>query len=390
MKIKNLILGIIVLLISLTAVSAASDISVNMIKYEPSPVMAGNYFTVTFQAISEDYKNITNTEFELDAESGLSIETDDTVKVPLLMPGIPVTFSYRIKSESSARTGYKDLTLSYDNEEETFEVFVKAIETTLVVDKVEQEQFSSGNTGKLTLHLKNEASFSLKDVVISLSLTGIPFAPSESIAQKSVDTITSFGSEDIVFDLITMPEAEAGIYKIPIVITYYDEFGKMYNESNFITIIVSATPYLDISTEKNELIQNTKSTITIKLVNRGLTKLKFLNINLLDSNDFKTLSTKTIYIGDLNIDDYDTIKFDLIPAKSGNMKIPLLISYKDSNNKDYTQVINYDASVYSVKEAKQAGLISGSLFGYIIPIIVILAGIFIYRKYRKGKKKHAQ
>ena len=198
--------------------------------------------------------------------------------------------------------------------------------------------------------------------------------------------MNGYGSEALDFELIALPDAEAGVYKIPITIIYFDEFSRPYNKTNMISIIINAYPFLDSSVETSELVQNMKSKVTVKFVNRGLTGIKFLNVKLLESTQYNILSADNYYVGDVSIDDYQSVDFDLFSLESGNINLPMMISYKDANNKDYISTLNLNAKVYNQNEAKQMGLVQSGNYSYIIFVIIsIVIIILIYRKYRRRK-----
>jgi len=168
---------------------------------------------------------------------------------------------------------------------------------------------------------------------------------------------------------------------------YYDQFNQFYTKDDVIALIVSSTPALNVNIEKSELIESKKEILSINLVNRGLSNIKLLNIEILNSNQFSLLSSKNLYIGNLDSDDSETIDLDLMPLKKNSITIPLLITYKDTNNQDYSIQENIEARVYSVNEAKQIGLIKPNGFLRIMAFLVIM--VFIYIIYRRRKRKNA-
>ncbi|MBU0929623.1 MAG: hypothetical protein KJ623_00965 [Nanoarchaeota archaeon] len=384
MKFKILFLMTLLLLVSFA--NASNDISMDLVSYNPIILTPGTYFTAVFQVENVNSENLTDIDFELDTDTGLSVESNSKKNIDVLEPGKSIQLTYNLRVNTDATSGYKDLTLSYDNSDsdsQTFSVFINSIETNLILDSVQQQDFIPGNHGKLTINLDNKASYSLKNINIILDLTNAPFAPVDSSNSKNIALMNSYGSQDIEFNLITLPTADAGTYKIPITITYFDEFSRSYNISSLISLTISAYPFLDVSIDQNSLIQNTQSTVTVKFVNRGLTGIKFLNVKLLSSNNYNILSADNFYIGDVDIDDYQTIDFQLNPKTAGTITLPLMISYKDANNKDYLTTLNLNTKVYNINEAKQLGLIKSSSFGYIIFFLILIVGIILYLKYRK-------
>ncbi|MBS3155524.1 hypothetical protein J4404_03425 [Candidatus Woesearchaeota archaeon] len=386
MSIKNLLLILMVLLLANFA--RAEDIRMDLISYQPTNLMPGTYFNTLFEVENLDSENVTDIQFELSTDSSLSVESNSKKKFEVLEPNKPIQLNYKIRVNTDASSGYKDLTLSYDNSDsdsERFSVFISAIETNLVLGNIKQQDLIPGNKGKLTLTLENKANYKVKDVKVMLDLTNVPFAPVNSASEKTVSLISNYGSQDLDFDLIALPTAEAGVYKIPVRIIYFDEFSRSYNLTSMISLTVSAYPFLDINIDKNTLIENSKSTVSVKFVNRGLTSIKFLNVKLMNSNFYSILSADNFYIGNVNVDDYQTLDFDLVAKAPGNLILPLMISYKDANNKDYISTVNLNTKVYSASEAKQLGLIQSSNLSFIFVIIFLIIGLILYFKYRRKR-----
>ena len=366
----------------------AEDIRMDLISYQPTNLMPGTYFNTLFEVENLDSENVTDIQFELSTDSSLSVESNSKKKFEVLEPNKPIQLNYKIRVNTDASSGYKDLTLSYDNSDsdsERFSVFISAIETNLVLGNIKQQDLIPGNKGKLTLTLENKANYKVKDVKVMLDLTNVPFAPVNSASEKTVSLISNYGSQDLDFDLIALPTAEAGVYKIPVRIIYFDEFSRSYNLTSMISLTVSAYPFLDINIDKNTLIENSKSTVSVKFVNRGLTSIKFLNVKLMNSNFYSILSADNFYIGNVNVDDYQTLDFDLVAKAPGNLILPLMISYKDANNKDYISTVNLNTKVYSASEAKQLGLIQSSNLSFIFVIIFLIIGLILYFKYRRKR-----
>ena len=56
---------------------------------------------------------------------------------------------------------------------------------------------------------------------------------------------------------------------------------------------------------------NDKGTVTLKFVNSGLTQIKFLKVTLQDGLSYEILSPKSLYIGEVDIDDFEISKFSI-------------------------------------------------------------------------------
>ena len=392
MQIKLLIL--ILLLLPVVYANDASDIQIVLSNYTPQPVTPSNIFNIEFKVKNLVNEQLTNLVFDLNSNKYFSVDTDE-IKFNKLDPFEEKTLIYSVEVKNDATTGFKKIDLDYevDNDEETtsFNIQVKSIETTLIVTSVDSipNKIQPGQEAQVKISVKNQANFLLKDITLKLDLTSniLPFAPIKSVTEQRMDSLSESQETQFIFDIISLPSAKPDIYKIPIKITYYDQFNQFYTKDDVIALIVSSTPALNVNIEKSELIESKKETLSINLVNRGLSNIKLLNVEILNSNQFNLLSSKNIYIGNLDSDDSEIIDLDLIPIKKNSVTIPLSITYKDTNNQDYSIQENIEAKVYSVNEAKQIGLIKPNGFLRVMAFLVII--VFIYIIYRRRKKKNA-
>ena len=392
MQIKLLIL--ILLLLPIVYANDASDIQIVLSNYTPQPVTPSNIFNIEFKVKNLVNEQLTNLVFDLNSNKYFSVDTDE-IRFNKLDPFEEKTLIYSVEVKNDATTGFKKIDLDYevDNDEETtsFNIQVKSIETTLIVTSVDSipNKIQPGQEAQVKINVKNQANFLLKDITLKLDLTSniLPFAPIKSVTEQRMDSLSESQETQFIFDIISLPSAKPDIYKIPIKITYYDQFNQFYTKDDVIALIVSSTPALNVNIEKSELIESKKETLSINLVNRGLSNIKLLNVEILNSNQFNLLSSKNIYIGNLDSDDSEIIDLDLIPIKKNSVTIPLSITYKDTNNQDYSIQENIEAKVYSVNEAKQIGLIKPNGFLRVMAFLVII--VFIYIIYRRRKKKNA-
>jgi len=130
--------------------------------------------------------------------------------------------------------------------------------------------------------------------------------------------------------------------------------------------------------------------MTVKIVNKGLPDMKFVNVRLFNSSKYRIISPSEVYIGNIDSDDYETADFKLYIEKNSDKKVilPLAVEYKDANNKNYKNIVNLELPLYSSSEAKKLGLSEGNgNFKWVLLVILAAAGFFGYR-YWKKKKKH--
>ena len=392
MQLKLFFIILLLLPIPFVYANDASDIQITIVSYSPQPVTPRNFFNIDFKVRNLVNETLTDLIFELDSDKYFDVDTDE-IKLSNLEPFGEKTLIYSVQVKDGATTGFKKMDLNYEvnNDEETssFNIQVKSVETTLVVTSVNStpDKIQPGQEAQVKINVKNQANFLLKDITIKLDLTSntLPFAPLNSVTEKRIDTLPEIQETSFTFNIITLPNAKPDIYKIPIKISYYDQFNQLYTKEDVIALIISSTPSIDINIERSELIESKKGTLTINLVNDGLSSVKLLNIEILNSNQFNLLSSRKIYIGGLDSDDSETIDLNLIPLKKNSVLIPLSITYKDTNNQDYNIQENIGARVYSIDEAKQIELIKSN--GFLKFLIILIVIVFLYIIYRRRRKR---
>ena len=135
---------------------------------------------------------------------------------------------------------------------------------------------------------------------------------------------------------------------------------------------------MDVYVDSSELTTSTKTgNVVFKIVNKGLTDIKFMNFKLLESDDVEIISGDTVYVGNVDSDDFETIEFR-VDVDGSEIIFPVEIEYKDINNKAHTEKIDVAYSLASKSELGQ-----GSPIGSFIFLIIILVVAFFAFRNRK-------
>ncbi len=367
----------------------ADDLRITLESYDPKPVVPGSFFTATFRVDNIAGENLTNVDIELDVSSPFFVEGSSDLTINSLEEGESETFSFSVGVRSSATSGFETIDIDWqtvtDDGTESFSIQVKAIETTLVVESVESlpAEIAPGEEATVTIKLKNNANLLLKDIKVKLNLASaeLPFAPIGGVTERSIDTLQAGGSRELEFRIIAIADAASQIYKVPLEISYFDEFGQQFQIKDVIALIVGSKPILNVNIMESTLVTGRKGIVSIEIVNRGLTDARFLNVRLISSVAFETLSSSTAYIGDVDSDDVESIDFELLVAGEGFLELPLQLTYRDANNKLYTESFRVQARVYSIEEAKSLGLIKTNTTLIItLTAIAIVILYFIFRR----------
>lgn len=353
----------------------------------PATVLPGSFFTLSIKVTNTDTVAHNDIDVNLDLPGSFDIE-EETRSISSLAPSQSAVVQWSIEVDSGAISGYKVITAEVDSssssrEEIDIPVLVKASESTLEILNVESNPriLEPGASGTITLALQNHASYSLHDIHVNLELSStIPIAPRDGTEERIVKNLSTRESSSVQFEVTILPNAEPGIYTVPVQLTYVDEFGQNYSRVNTITVEVNAIPQLEITTE-GKVVQGRLGEITIKVVNKGLTPIQFLTIHLQHP---AVISSPSMYIGDLEQDDFQTEQITILAQEP--LQISATVEFRDALNKAYKEQILLPVSVIDTATAKQLGLEKTSLWFYPIVIIVVLIIIYIVRKRLKKRK----
>lgn len=376
----------------------ASEVSVVITKYEPYPAGPGSYVDVWFKAVvsSRDASNLT---FELEPSFPFSIDSSETAVQGFgaISAGSEVVFKYKTKVDEDAVEGTNKLRLKYKTDSiwvsQLFDIDVRTVDAVISVENMflTPGQIPPGGTAYLSMTLKNLADSLVKDVTVSLDLSSstIPIGPTGSTAEKKVKSIAAGESEDVLIGLLALPNADAGVYKVPLTLTYYDEVGTSYERSSVISLTVGGEPGIITGVERTDIKGAGESgAVVISLVNPTPVDIKFLTVELGTSADFELISSSSVvYIGDLDSDDIDTAEFYVYVKKSaGNtVSLPVKLAYTDANNNPYVEEVSVGMRLFTADERSSMGIDGGKGLGSFV--LLVIAAVLAYFGYRRWKKK---
>ncbi|HLC61320.1 MAG TPA: COG1361 S-layer family protein [Candidatus Nanoarchaeia archaeon] len=387
----------------------APDLKISISIQDPDPVEPGKQVEVSFK-IDNDGTTANSVIFEVLPEYPFSLVPEENAVKTIGTIGSSqnsrqnIIVRYKLKVAQDAVDGNYEVKVRYKSEGfdswvsiEDLNVKVQSRDAIISVDRfiTEPGVVAPGSKAKLIIVLKNHATSLLKDIKVVLDLgksgdESTPFSPIGSTNEKVVAYIEPESTKSMEFELIADPDAVSKSYKIPISIKYSDTLGRNYSKSNILTIIVGGEPNVSVGIDSSTIYSaGAAGEITIKIVNKGLPDMKFVNVKLDKGDKYRIISPAEVYIGNIDSDDYETADFKLYVEKTSEKKIvlPLSLQYKDANNKDYKNIMNIELPLYSSSEAKKLGLVQGNgKVTWILLIVLAVAGFFGYRMWKKRRK----
>lgn len=255
----------------------------------------------------------------------------------------------------------------------------------LTIDSIDvsPDEISPGESVSISIDISNNAEVDITNINANLDITNAPFKIID-ISNAFIDELREDKDDSLSFELQALSNAKAGIYSLPLSVSYIED-NKTLTKTSIITITLSSAPILDVQKQEGILIKGQNNEVNLQITNKGIADVKFSEISI-GENGYTLLSPNIAYIGDIDSNDFQTASFKVyIPTNSLNtINIPVVVTYNDILNKQYTQNFYVDARVYSLQEAQNLGLITKSKTGFYIGIIVFLIVAYIIYRIIKG------
>jgi len=364
--------------------------------YSPYPVEPGKYMDLWLRVqYRGDKVNAENVTCVIETKYPFSFDPGDSAEkeIGTLAPFQEVLLKYKLRVDESAVQGsnkliFKCKSLSSEWIGTELSFYVQTHEAVLSVERVESnpEKFQPGERGNVNLYIQNLADNTLKDISVKLDLSGtdIPFAPVNSTIEKRIESIGAKNSSILTFNVIALQDATSKTYKIPLTMIYSDDLGRNYTKSTIIALTVQAKqPDILVTQEQTIYIKNEmKNSVTISIVNKGTTQIKFITAELGSGEGYQILSPRQIYVGSIPSDDSETAEYDLfINSSLPQIQLPINITFSDVEGNKYSMQKTVEIKVYSREAALKLGIDKSVVATdpLILGLIAIIAIYIIYR-----------
>jgi hypothetical protein len=392
---KKIIIVVLMVVLAALSVSAAKQgpfVTADVLKYEPSPAEPGNmvevYVSVTNDGTTSETFAI---EFVPEFPFSLGPGEDELKTLAALPQGENALAKFWIYIDPKAPSADMNIKFNYRYSSIPNWIQLKrpiAIRTTGAILNIEEykttpEIIKPGDLIDVELILRNSGSLDVKNVDVILDLDESKFSPIGSGNSKRINFIKTGGTAMIRFSLIADTSAEIKVYAIPVTLKFKDIRGSEYTEETRFSLVMGAEPELTAVVDSTTISSKGQAGIvTLKVINRGIMDLKYLNARIISTEQYGVLSASNeAYIGNLDSDDFETFDF-LIKPKSKNVQLKIVIDFKDPYNKEYQKQFLLPLRVFSASELGKGG----SRWPIILVVLIVGAGVG-YWYYRKRKKK---
>ncbi|MFB6144735.1 MAG: COG1361 S-layer family protein [Candidatus Nanohaloarchaea archaeon] len=384
-----LLLGALIALNGLATAQNSVNIDAQLVKTEPTPLKTSEYadvwieFTNKGGSTAQDLKVSYRPSYPFSVDPGEKTSWD----FGKVLPGEEYQVHLKVKVDENAVQGTNRLRFAISTGGvtvvEEVPVEVRSDNNILSVQQVSfPEKVSPGSSHMMGVELENLADSTLKNVQVSLDLSQTPIA-----AETTTATVTSIkpgGGANVSFRLAVDGEAENGVHRIPITLSYENEAGTEFTRKTTTGVRIGGEPMLEAGVNDAGILEPGKaSTVTFRIVNRGYGTANFVQFSLGETDNFKLASNEKVYIGNMESDDYQTAEYTLTPtADPGTYTLPVKLSYRGSNGEIKTVERNVTLEVYSAAEARKLKGGGSNPLIFIVILLALGAGGFYYWKKR--------
>jgi hypothetical protein len=383
-----------------SSISEAANLKFTFLNQEPDPVSPGETLELRFKVENRGTENAPDVEVEFVSGNYFSIDSSERTKDIGTISGRQrgrdaANIKFKVKVDEKAGEGRTEVNLRFKSGNQfwtvvgPFNVSVGQRTLPLSIKSVSTEPkvLVPGNEGKIKFEVENLGNGDAINIGLKLNFTdSTPIVSYGTTNEIRIPRIAAKDSIITEINVITNPDSASFIYNVPLIMTYSDENGRNYTiGSQSFGVSIGSEPELKAALLDSDVLKkNKKVEITVEIINKGLSDVKFMTATLEKSNNYEILSPAEIYVGELDSTDSETISYTLFFNDAGPIMINL--DYLDALNNAYADELEVPVRIYTGGEARKFGLESRDNKGIIITIIIVIAGVLVYRRFRKKKK----
>ncbi len=392
----------------IAAILDSPHINATLSYQDPDPVEPAETVELKFSIKNDGASTAKTTEFMVEAEYPLILasgedEIKNTGDIPVYdstqIDTGEATVRYKFVVDRNADDGEYDITLKYRTEGgvsrgnwialDPFKVKVGGKATSIVIEetKTEPERVPPGESADVTIKLTNNGNTDIEDVTVMLNLQNTTeIAPLKTSNELVIKDLPAGESQEVTFSLIVAPDAAVKVYKIPVKLSYEDQRNNKYERSSYISIVVDAEPEYVLNIEENEVfLEDQAGNVVVSLSNIGVANLNYATLRLEEGEYYTVLSSDTVYLGNLESDDYETAQFKIYASEyTEELPLNFRLVYKDGFNQNYDEYITVTTKMFTGREARKYGLVENGtgMFTIMLLIAAGIAGWYFWKKYR--------
>ncbi|MDY6776744.1 MAG: COG1361 S-layer family protein [Candidatus Nanohaloarchaea archaeon] len=398
-NVERLLVLAVFLALVLPAASAqrkSVDVDVQKIKTEPVPLQTSEYADIWLKVENNGSLKAEDVTLEYKPTFPFSVDPDEQTRwnIGTLYSGQTYHVHLQVKVDENAVSGTNRLEFRWTSGTgdtwitEKVPVEVRTDDAALAVREVGfPANVAPGTSNTMTLTVENLADSYLKNIDVSLDLSGLPFATAETTRER-IQKLAPGKTSEVSFTLVSDQSAENGVYKLPITLQYENEAGTSFTREQTTGIVVGGSSNLQVSVDERDLYTpGSTGSVTFRIVNRGQGEASFVSMQILPSEDYEVLSARSVYLGDMEPDAYQTAAFDIHTSNTvSNLTVPVKLEYRDSGVQK-EEVRRISLRLYTPDEMKRFNLAGGgNTVLYVLVALAVLAAAGVYWRRRKRRQ----
>jgi len=365
-------------------VGSSQSLNATLLYYEPVPAEPGGVVDVFVQVTNTGgTSGRISVEFVDTFPFSIDSESDRVKTVPSIPSQESFLVKYRVRIADNAPSGPNPIKIQYYTDTATRQTALLTIDVlssdvALVVEnvRVTPETIIPGETGTITVTVRNGARLTITDGYLHLALNGLDIIPYGTTDQQPIAGIAGGTSRELRFGIIPGPNLEPGIYQVPLIANFTDAQGTRRLIVQTIGLRIGAVPLVSVSLD--DVVAGTDagtSDLNVRVTNKGLGEIKFVTLTMGEQEGYSISSGGVErYVGNIDSDDYKTARVP-VSITQDEVSIPVTISYADAFNQRHEQQVTLVARAPNVKSG-----ISTTLIVVIVLVVVLGAWLFLRRR----------
>ncbi len=359
----------------------------------PDPVEQGDSVDLRFRFENNGSATVDGIEVELVPKYPFSISEPSIKSIGSLdakQKGVDaIVIKYSVHVDESVDEGNYGIFLKYRIGKGIwmiagpFNIEVKSAEAILGVLSVDApESFSAGGEGNVDVTLKNFGKSLVRDVRVRIDLDNIPLAPFGTSNEKVIDSIPAGKEASASFRLTADSDAKAAYYKTRVTMNYIDYSGNAHVRNATIGLLVYNEPTFELALKEAKVFTpESNGEVVLSISNTGPADIRFMTASLIETPEYKVISSPSIYVGNLEADDFETANFDIRTnnkVKSGSINLNVQISYKDNLNREIVKTQDVKLPIYSKSDAVRFGLVAANSSNMVVAYFMIGLQLIVF------------
>lgn len=371
------------LLALLIPVAASALVDTQVQRYDPTPAQPGDLLAVQLALTNNQDTRTSDVQLEILESQTIRPEGRNTLQAGTIGARSSYQGTLQVRVAADAPPGAATLRYRVREgtgpwQEQTATIDVQPSQAGIIISDVQitPQTSTPGESASIQLTIQNNANSLLREVNTQLQLADTPFAPQQGATRKRAGNLAVGEQATITYELAAQPDATAGIYRVPVTLSFQDRNGNTREQEDLIGLTIDTQQRVSANVENVERTDQ-GAQITVRVVNKGLSEIKFLEAQA-SENDGYTIreQERTSYLGNIQSDDWQTMRFE-IQTSQQEVSIPLSYTYQDAFNQQHQQEQTLNVTLPA---SEQGGIGAGTI---IVVLLLIGGGYWAYRRRKK-------